>query len=105
MKLELELLRLLGNGTLYAKDVQTLAQAAWEDGWGLESGLAFRLRDSQTQGDAQGVVAYAWAADAWEVSEASKHTGALSPCGQTKNKKKHKQTIMNIIIMRPGSSE
>ena len=44
------MLRLFSDGTIPATAVQRIAWAAWEDGWGRGSNLAYRLKQAGSQG-------------------------------------------------------
>ncbi len=62
LHLEVELMRMLGAGTLFYSDVYHLAEAAFKDGWGLAHGVPSQLRDAETSEEARAIVDAAWTA-------------------------------------------
>ena len=56
-QLSLELLRLFAKGELAGTQVQKLAGAAWQDGWGHGDELAFKLAHAGSSGKRRGEIA------------------------------------------------
>ena len=69
-QLSIELLRLFAKGELAGTQLQTLAMAIWQDGWGHDDALAFRLAHAGSAGKRRGQVAT-------EVIEAAESLGII----------------------------
>ena len=70
-KLSKELLRLFANGEITSAAVQSLASAAWEDGWGHRCALSARLAKAGSNGLYSGNIAR-------DVILAAQHSGLQS---------------------------
>ena len=72
--LSFELLRLFAQGELSGAQVQKLASAAWQDGWGRTDRLAEKLARAGTDGTISGHIAQ-------QIINAAEHAGLVcSPC-------------------------